>query len=197
MRSFVARAGVVPSRNLELAARVLRENRILMIYPGAGSEAGLRSYRREPYRLKWYERLGFVELALRERAAILFVAGIGVDEMYYQTDFAVPRALFELFDDDYVDSYRGLRIQLGAAGLHLLPGVFPLPVKVTHEISAPLRFDPSVDPSNRAALEQAQVGIWAQCQTLLDEVVAARDRRSDWLDAALRRGTRALQSLGL
>jgi hypothetical protein len=197
VRSFVARAGVVPSRNLELAARVLRGEGILMIYPGAGSEAGLRSYRREPYRLKWYERLGFVELVLRERAMILFVAGIGVDEMYYQTDFAVPRALFELFDDGYVESYRGLRIQLGAAGLHVLPGVFPLPVKVTHEISAPLRFDPSVDPWNREALEQTQLNLWAQCQTLLDDAVAVRDRHSDWLDAALRHGTRALQSLGL
>jgi hypothetical protein len=197
LRSFAARAGVVPSRNLELAARVLRQNGILMIYPGAGSEAGLRSYRREPYRLKWYERLGFVELALRERAAILFVAGIGVDEMYYQTDVAVPRALFELCADDYLESYRGLRIQLGAAGLHVLPGVFPLPVKVTHEISPPLRFDASVDPTDRTALERCQIDIWAQCQTMLDDVVAERDRRSDWLDAALRRGTRALQSLGL
>jgi hypothetical protein len=127
----------------------------------------------------------------------LFVAGIGVDEMYYQTDFAVPRALFELFDDGYVESYRGLRIQLGAAGLHVLPGVFPLPVKVTHEISAPLRLDPSVDPSSREALERTQLDLWAQCQTLLDDAVAMRDRHSDWLDAALRRGTRALQSLGL
>jgi Acyltransferase len=196
VRSCIARAGVVPSRNLELAARVLRQDSFLMVYPGAGTEAGLRSYRREPYRLKWYERLGFVELALRERATILFVAGIGVDEMYYQTDFAVPRALFGLFDD-YVESYRGLRIQLGAAGLHLLPGVLPLPVKVTHEISAPLRFDRSVDPSNRAALEEVQVRIWARCQTLLDAAVAARDERSDWLDLVVRRGERALESLGL
>ena len=197
LRSLVARAGVVPSRNLELAARVLREDGILGLYPGAGSEAGLRSYRREPYRLKWYERLGFVELALRERAAILFVAGVGIDEMYYQTDIAVPRALFELLDDGYIESYRGLRVQLGAAGLHLLPGVFPLPVKVTHEISAPLRFDHAVDPSDRAALEQTQIRIWAQCQALLDDAVAARERRSDWLDAALRRSSCALQSLGL
>jgi 1-acyl-sn-glycerol-3-phosphate acyltransferase len=197
IRSFATRAGMVPSGDLELAARVLRENRILMIYPGAGSEAGLRSYRREPYRLKWYERLGFVKLALRERAEILFVAGIGIDEMYYQTDIAVPRVLFELIDDDYVESYRGLRIQLGAAGVHVLPGVFPLPVKVTHEISAPLRFDSSADPANRGALERCQISLWAQCQTLLDDVVAARDHRSDWLDTALRRGARVLQSLGL
>jgi hypothetical protein len=197
VRSLVAQSGVVPSRNLDLASRVLRKQGILMVYPGAGTEAGLRSYRREPYRLKWYERLGFVELALRTRATILFVAGIGVDEMYYQTDFAVPRALFELFGDDYIESYRGLRVQLGAAGPHVLPGVFPLPVKVTHEISAPLGFDLSVDPSNRDALERAQIDLWAQCQALLDDAVAARQCRTDWLDGMVRRGTLALQSLGL
>jgi hypothetical protein len=197
VRFLVAQMAVVPSRNLELAARVLRQQGLLMIYPGAGTEAGLRSYRREPYRLKSYQRLGFVELALRAGTTILFVAGVGVDEMYYQTDIGVPRALFELFDDDYMESYRGLRVQLGAAGPHVLPGVFPLPVKVTHRISAPLRFDPSIDPSNRDALERAQSDLWAQCQTLLDDAVAARERRTDWLDGMVRRGTLALRSLGL
>ena len=127
---------------------------------------------------------------------VTFVAAVGIDEMYYQTDFAVPPALFRLFDDEYVDSYRGLRVQLGAAGVHVLPGVFPLPVKVTHEISAPLPL-PSVDSSNRDELERAQVDLWAQCQTLLDVAVATRDHRSDWLDAAVRCGALALQSLGL
>jgi hypothetical protein len=197
VRSLVARNGVVPSRNLDLASRVLCKQGVLMVYPGAGTEAGLRSYQREPYRLKWYERLGFVELALRARATILFVAGIGVDEMYYQTDFAVPRALFELIDDEYIQSYRGLRVQFGAAGPHVLPGVFPLPVKVTHEITAPLRFDHSVDPSNRDAVERAQIDLWAQCQALLDDAVAARERRTDWLDGMVRRGALALRWLGL
>jgi len=197
VRSFVVQSGVLPSRSRDLAARVLRRQGILMLYPGAGTEAGLRSYRREPYRLKWYERLGFVELALRSRATILFVAGIGIDEMYYQTDFAVPRALFDLVDDTYLASYRGIRVQLGAAGLHVLPAVFPLPVKVTHEISAPLRLDRSVDPSIRKAVEGAQIDLWAQCQALLDDAVAARESRADWLDRMVRRGTVALQSLGL
>jgi hypothetical protein len=147
--------------------------------------------------LKWYERLGFLELALRARATILFVAGIGVDEMYYQTDFPVPRVLLDLFGGDYLESYRGLRVQVGAAGLHVLPGVFPLPVKITHEISAPLPLDLAIDPSDRDALERAQVDLWARCQTLLDVAVAAREHRTDWLDALLRRGALALQSLGV
>jgi hypothetical protein len=70
-------------------------------------------------------------------------------------------------------------------------------VKVTHEISKPLRLDRSVNVTDRAALEKTQIRIWAQCQKLLDQAVAARDRRSDWLDMALRRASRALQGIGL
>jgi hypothetical protein len=196
-RSFAAGAGVIPSQNLDLALRVLREDGVLMLYPGAGSEAALRFRRREPYRLKWYERVGFVELALRSRATLLFVAAVGIDEMFYQTDVRVPSGLFRLVDGTYLESYRGLRFELGSAGLHLIPGVFPLPVKVTHEISKPLRLDRSVDAADRGALEKTQIRIWARCQKLLDQAVAARDRRSDWLDAALRRAGHALQEIGL
>jgi acyltransferase-like protein len=197
IRSFAADAGVIPSQHLDRALRVLREDGMLMLYPGAGSEAALRSRRREPYRLKWYERLGFVELALRSEATLLFVAAVGVDEMFYQTDMRVPSRLFALVDGTYLESYRGLRLEIGSAGLHLIPGIFPWPVKVTHEISRPLRLDRSIDVTDRAALEKAQIRIWAKCQKLLDQAVALRDRRSDWLDAALRRGTRALQTIGL
>jgi hypothetical protein len=197
IHSFVEDAGVIPSQHLDLALRALRDDRVLMLYPGAGSEAALRLRRREPYRLKWYERLGFVELALRSQATLLFVAAVGIDEMFYQTDIPVPPVLFGLVDGTYLESYRGLRFELGSAGLHLVPGVFPLPVKVTHEISKPLRIDRSIDVRDRAALEKTQIRIWAQCQKLLDQAVAARDRRSDWLDAALRSATRALQEVGL
>jgi hypothetical protein len=197
VRSFAAEAGVIPSQRLDLALRVLRDEGVLMLYPGAGSEAALRFRRREPYRLKWYERLGFVELALRSQATLLFVAAIGIDEMFYQTDIRVPSALFDLVDGTYLESYRGLRFELGSAGIHLIPGVFPLPVKVTHEISRPLRLDRSADLSDRAGLERMQIRVWAQCQKLLDQAVAGRDRRSDWLDAAIRRAERALQEMGL
>jgi hypothetical protein len=197
VRSFVTDAGAIPSQNVDLALRVLREHGVLMLYPGAGSEAALRLRRREPYRLKWYERLGFVELALRSQATILFVAAIGIDEMFYQTDLPIPSGLFNLVNGTYLESYRGARFELGSAGLHLIPGVFPLPVKVTHEISKPLRFDRSVDVRDRAALEKQLIRIWAQCQKLLQQAVAARDLRSDWLDAALRRTTRVLQEIGL
>src|SRR6266542_3464034 len=42
VRSFAATAGVIPSQHPDLALRVLREDGVLMLYPGAGSEAALR-----------------------------------------------------------------------------------------------------------------------------------------------------------
>jgi hypothetical protein len=197
LRSFMSAAGVIPSRHANLAERVLRTDRLLALYPGAGTEAALRLYRREPYQLKWYGRLGFVELVLRTRAALFFVAGIGIDEMYYQTDIRVPSSLFRLLRGSYLEEYRGIRLQVGAAGLHIVPGIWPLPVQVTHVISPPLSLNRSIDANDRAAVEKTQVRIWAACQRFLDEAVAAREQTSDWLDRACRRGIGMLQEVGI
>jgi hypothetical protein len=197
LRSFMTAAAVIPSRDPDLAERALCANGMLALYPGAGSEASLRLYRREPYQLKWYGRLGFVELALRANAVILFVAGIGIDEMYYQTDLRVPRAIFRLLRGTYLEEYRGIRLQLGAAGIHLLPGIWPLPVRVTHVISAPIRFNHTTDPGDRSAVEKTQIHVWAACQRFLDDAVAARDEHSDYLDSVCRRGIEILQEIGV
>lgn len=197
LRSLARAWGIIPNRHMALADQVLREERVLMLYPGSGTEAILRSYRREPYRLKWYGKLGFVELAARHGAAILFVAGLGIDELYYQTDLPAPAALIRYSnagDDTY---YRGARLQIGAAGVHLLPGIAPFPVKVTHTISPPLAFDPPPDPRNRRHLEAAQLRLWSECQTFLDRCVGDRARDSDWLDGTCRAVMDGLRRIGL
>ncbi|MGH7819118.1 MAG: hypothetical protein ACREQ9_05035 [Candidatus Binatia bacterium] len=116
--------------------------------------------------------------------------------MYHQTDWRVPDALFRLVGDTYLEEYRGMRLQLGAAGPHVVPGVWPLPVRVTHVISPPLALDHDVDPGDPVKLEEAQVSIWAQCQALLDRAVALRRGDSDLLDRALRVAMRGLQEIG-
>jgi hypothetical protein len=188
---------IIPSRQMELAEETLRRKGALLLYPGAGGEAALRSYRREPYCLKWYGRLGFVELALRTNAAVLFVSGIGIEEMYYQTDRAIPSALFRLVDKTYLDTYRGVRLQLGLAGLHIVPGWLPFPVKITHVISPPLELDYALDPSDRREVEAQQVRVWAQCLSILDAEIVRREHDSDWLDSVLRSGMSTLEWVGL
>lgn len=195
LRTLAPIWGLIPNRHVGLADTVLREEQALMLYPGSGTEAILRSYRREPYRLKWFGKIGFVELAARHRAALLFVAAVGIDELYYQTNVPTPASLVRATnagDDAY---YRGARIQLGAAGVHLLPGIAPLPVRVTHVISPPLALDPALDPTDRAGLERAQIELWSECQSFLDRTIAAR--QSDAVDAICRRGIEVLHRIGI
>jgi acyltransferase-like protein len=197
LRSFMEHVGVIPSRDPRLAERTLRDTGMLALYPGAGSEASLRLYRREPYRLKWYGRLGFIELALATDATILFVAGIGIDELFFQTNRRIPPSLFRWVEGTYLTEYRGLRLQLGPLGPHLLPGSLPFPVRVTHVISPPIRHDHGVDPRDRSGVEKTHTHVWAKCQRFLDREVASRERHSDALDSACRKGMLLLEEIGL
>jgi 1-acyl-sn-glycerol-3-phosphate acyltransferase len=195
LRSLAPTWGLIPNRRPELADAALRDEGLLMLYPGSGTEAILRSYRREPYRLKWDRKLGFVELAARHRATLLFVAAIGIDELYYQTDIAMPASMIRLGNAGDADYYEGARVQIGAAGIHLLPGIWPLPVRVTHVISPPLALPRALDPDDRAAVARAQVRLWAESQAFLDATLAARP--SDPLDRTCRGAMRWLERLGL
>src|SRR5262245_63810877 len=58
LREISARFQIVPSHRPEEAEAALRRDGFLMLYPGAVREAGMRSYRDEPYRLKWEGRSG-------------------------------------------------------------------------------------------------------------------------------------------
>jgi 1-acyl-sn-glycerol-3-phosphate acyltransferase len=195
LRTLAPIWGLIPNRHVELADAAVRDEGALMLYPGSGTEAILRSYRREPYRLKWDGKHGFVQLAARHRATILFVAGIGIDEMYYQTDVPMPASAVRYGNAGDADYYQGARMQIGAAGLHVLPGVLPLPVRITHTISPPLALDPDLDPDDADAVAHAQIGLWAESQAFLDATVAARD--SDLVDRGLRGAMAWLQRLGI
>ena len=195
LRTLAPIWGLIPNRHVELADAALRDEGALMLYPGSGTEAILRSYRHEPYRLKWDGKHGFVQLAARHRATILFVAGIGIDEMYYQTDVVMPASLVRYGNAGDAEYYSGARMQIGAAGVHLLPGVLPLPVRVSHVISPPLALDPGLDPDDPDAVARAQIQLWAESQAFLDDAVATR--ASDPVDRGFRSAMRWLQKLGV
>lgn len=195
LRTLAPIWGLVPNRQVEMADAVLRQDRLLMLYPGSGTEAILRSYRREPYCLKWDGKLGFVELAARHRATLLFVACIGIDELYYQTDIATPTRMIAYGNGGDGDYYRGARLQIGAAGPHLLPAVLPLPVRITHVISPPLALPHDLDPDDRDALARVQVRLWAEAQAFLDAACAAR--ASDVVDRGCRGVMSVLQRVGV
>ncbi len=166
-----------------------------MLYPGSGSEAARRSFHEEPYRLAWEGRLGFLRLALRFDAEVLFVAAIGIDEMYYQSRLPIPQLLLRLTGSE---RYAGSRLQLGLLGPHLLPGFLPLPVKITHVVSKPLDLgDRAQARRSKRALAALHERVWRECQELLDREVAHRARHSDWLDRTVRAGETLLHRLGV
>jgi hypothetical protein len=197
LRNVSARFKIIPSRQPEAAVAALRSDGFLMLYPGAIREAGMRSYRDEPYELKWAERTGFLRLALEADADVVFVAALGCDEAYYQSALATPEMLIRLINGDGA-RYRGMPLTVGLFGVHLVPGLFPLPVRLTHVIARPLdlgdRERARRDPRTFADLHDR---VWSDCQRFLDRVVADRERYSDRLDRTVRGAERLLQSIGL
>jgi 1-acyl-sn-glycerol-3-phosphate acyltransferase len=198
LRTISARFKIIPSRQPEEAAAALRREGFLMLYPGGTREAGMRSYRDEPYRLKWEGRTGFLRLALEADADIVFVAALGCDEAYYQSAFPTPEALIGLVNGGDAARYRGMPLTLGLLGVHLVPGLFPLPARLTHVIARPLDLgDREQARQDDRAFADLHARVWSDCQRFLDRVVTDRARYSDRLDRAVRGAERLLQGIGL
>jgi 1-acyl-sn-glycerol-3-phosphate acyltransferase len=197
LRDLSAHFGVLPSRQLERTVEAVRRDGLLMLYPGANREAALRSYRDEPYRLKWEGRKGFLRVALEADAEIVFVASLGADEAYYQSSLPTPGALLR-WANAGDDRYRGARLGFGLTGPHLVPGLFPLPVRIRHVVSEPLELGDRERARRDPRTFEALHGELAErCQKLLDLAVAGRDEHDDRLDRTIRSGQRWLQRLGL
>jgi 1-acyl-sn-glycerol-3-phosphate acyltransferase len=197
IRDFSRHFQVIPSRRFEETVEAVRRDGFLMLYPGGVRESGMRSYRDEPYRLTWEGRTGFLRLALEAEADLVFVATVGNDEAYYQSRLPTPRALLRLLNGGDDERYGRMRLRFGAAGVHLVPGVLPLPVRINHVLS------PALDLGDREharrdaqAFENLHTRIRRECQVLLDDAVARREEDSDLLDRGIRAGQSVLQRLG-
>src|SRR5437867_3423689 len=120
LRQIAAHFRLVPSGSLEEAGAALEHDGLLMLFPGSNTEAAMRVYREEPYRLKWEKRFGFLRLALEHDAEVVFVAAVGSDEMYYQSRLPTPERLIALVNAGEGARYRGARLGFGLLGPHLL-----------------------------------------------------------------------------
>jgi len=201
LRELATAWGVVPSRRPREAADALARDGLLMIFPGSAREAAMRHYRDEPYRLKWQGRTGFLRLALEHDAEILFVAAVGSEEMYYQSSLRSPDCLMGFFNAGDAARYRGTPLGFGLLGPHVLPTIFPLPVQITHEVSAPIELGTPADRAaartDPAALAALHRRVWNECQHVLDRAVARREHEAPWTDRAVRGIEHALQRLGV
>jgi 1-acyl-sn-glycerol-3-phosphate acyltransferase len=198
LREFARHFHVIPARRPEETVEALREHGFLMLYPGGVRESGMRDYHREPYTLQWQERTGYLRLALEADAEIVFVAAVGSDEAYYQSRLPTPGALVRTLNGGDDARYRGLRLRFGAAGPHLLPGLLPFPVRITHQVSEPLDLgDRRLALRDPEALEELHHRVWITCQRFLDAAVARRHHHGDLLDGGIRSLQRVLQQLGV
>jgi 1-acyl-sn-glycerol-3-phosphate acyltransferase len=195
LRELASNWGAIPSRHMAEAGAALERDGLLMLFPGSGTEAALRRYRDEPYRLKWEGRVGFLRLAIEHDAEIVFVATVGLEEMYYQSSLRMPDWVMGLFNAGDTARYRGTPLSFGLLGPHLLPAVFPLPVQIVHDVSPPLDLGDreAIRGGDEQALAALQRRVWADCQAYLDAAVARRDRRAPLLDRAVRRVEGLLQ----
>jgi 1-acyl-sn-glycerol-3-phosphate acyltransferase len=198
LRDIAARFELVPSRDPARAGEALERDGFLMLFPGGNRESGLRSYRDEPYRLKWEGRAGFLRLALDHDAEVVFAAAVGNDESFYQSRLPIPRPLLDVILPGTGDRYLGMRLPFGALGPQLVPGVLPLPVKLFHVVSPPLDLgDRARARVDAAAFEALHRRVTATCQRFLDRAVARRERYADGLDRWLRGGQALLRRLGV
>ncbi len=198
LREIAAHFHIIASRRPEETVEALRRDGFLMLYPGANREAALRSYRDEPYRLKWRDRTGFLRTALEAEAELVFVAALGNDEAYYQSLLPTPRSLLRWANAGDAERYSGARLGFGMLGPHLVPGLFPLPVRLTHVVSEPLDLgDREAARRDPLALAELHERVWKECQSFLDHQVARRETHTDLLYTALRAAQSALHGLGL
>ena len=198
LRTISASFKIIPSRQPDEAVAALRSDGFMMLYPGAVREAGMRRYRDEPYRLKWDGRTGFLRVALEADADVVFVAALGSEEAYYQSTLSTPEALIRIVNGGDGARYRGMPLTWGLLGIHLVPGVFPLPARLTHVIAEPLDLgDREAARRDPRAFADLHARVWSDCQQFLDGVVAKRARYSDGLDRAVRSVERVLQGIGL
>jgi len=197
LRDLADYAQVIASRRPEETLEALRRSGFLMLFPGGNREAVLRHYDESPYQLDWAGRRGFLRLALEADAELIFAAAVGNDEAYYQSKLPTPQALLRVAASERdAARYRGARLGFGLLGPHLLPGLVPLPVRLTHVLSEPLdlgdRERALADPE---AFDALHARVWLSCQRFLDHAVA--ERESDPLDRLVRGGQQRLRSLGL
>lgn len=191
LRDITARYGVVPSGSPDATRRALVEDRFLFLFPGGASEAALRDYAREPYRLKWQDRRGFLRLAVEHNALLLFVATVGNDEAYFQTRLPLPEALLRSMDQSGGTRYFGARLPVGF-------GPLTLPTQMTQVVSEPIPLgDRARALADETVFAALHARVWSYCQQFLNDAVFRARKDADALDRTTRGVENLLRKIGL
>lgn len=188
LKEFVKPYGLVAHDDFRRIYTLTSRGKSLLIYPGGIDEAMLRNYQKEPYTLIWQKRPGLAKLAIRYKIPIIFVAGIGIDEMVFQSNHAKMPALLTEFIKG-----RGNYLSQSSQWFWNVP--FSAPVKITHVITEPIQL--TATPSqlkNKDFIEQTLQQLQSTCQSRLDrELVKHSSGMYDPLDWSMRKTQKILR----
>ena len=158
LRRIASSAGVVDGRR-DIAARLLRDDQLVLVLPGGLREAV--KPRELRYRLLWGHRYGFVEVAVRERAPIVPLACIGADDA------------FDLVGDAYARGRRWLRTD--SLPIPLPSRIAPIPhrVRLHYALGEPIAVD-TVDPDDPHAIRRLRREVEGALHELIEDELARR-----------------------
>lgn len=145
---------------------LLDDEQLLFIMPGGSKEAWKAS--RYRYRLLWKGRLGFIRLALRNRAPIIPSANVGTDDTY------------RVFFDGYTTAAKLFRSKrtLFPISLPIGLGPFPRPVKMTQYVGAPIHLPyPPEAEHDPAVVKTCQDLVKSKVYELIDLGLREREER--------------------
>jgi 1-acyl-sn-glycerol-3-phosphate acyltransferase len=175
LRRVASRAGVLRAGH-NGGARALRDEHLVLVYPGSDLDA-TRPFK-DRYKIELGGRKGFLRLALRERAPIVPVVSVGTHEQW----IVLTRGdgLAKLFN-----TKKWLRLEVCPIVLSvpwgLTSGVlpyFPMPAQTSIAFAKPIAW-PELEPSaadDPVILARCYEEVRAALQTAMDEL--ARGRRT-------------------
>jgi 1-acyl-sn-glycerol-3-phosphate acyltransferase len=166
LRQFFMDMGMVEGTP-ENGDALLRREEIVFIMPGGSKEAWKSS--RYRYRLLWQGRLGFIRMALRNRAPIIPSANVGTDDTY------------RVFFDGYTTAYKIFRTKKALLPISLPVGLGPLPfpVRMTQYVGAPIALPyPPEAEKDPAIVEECQEIVKSKVYELIDLGLREREERS-------------------
>ncbi len=157
---FAAMGGVTGTR--ENATNLLRAGNLVLVYPGGANEVLKPAH--EAYTLSWDDRTGFVRVAMEADVPIFPVAGIGVEELYYNLPGwdQIERSDLARWVEEVVGRrYRGMPPLVGL-------GPLPNPVALTFKIGEAVSVS-GIDPPDEAAILSIQRQVKMRVERLIAE----------------------------
>jgi len=152
----------------EATIRLLRDEQLVLVYPGGAREA--LGDPQDAYRLRWQHSRGFIRTALRAQRPIIPVAGIGNEELYVQVlsqkrvrQSRIGGLIAKLLGEKYVTP------------LYLGLGPLPFPTELHYLVGSPIDLPHGPDDAeNEEIVAELHREVTEATQALIDRGLARR-----------------------